>query len=110
LNETAIGMQLPAFGWRLAQYRLATRECTKAITQATVYDIAAALNVGFLDQLVDGDLLAGALAEAKRLGGYVKQPAFANTKREERGSVVAAILSNLKEDVNACFPDRPSKL
>mmetsp|Transcript_39769 Transcript_39769/g.112411 ORF Transcript_39769/g.112411 Transcript_39769/m.112411 type:complete len:247 (-) Transcript_39769:53-793(-) len=110
LNETAIGMQLPAFGWRMAQYRLATTECTKAITQATVYDTAAAARMGFLDSVVDGDVVEAALAEARRLGAYVKQPAYARTKREERAAVIAAILGNIKEDVLACFPETPSKL
>lgn len=110
LNEVAIGMQLPAFGWRLAQYRLHTTEVTKAITQATVYDVAAGMNAGFLDHLVDGAVVDSAIAEAKRLGGYVKQPAFAKTKREERKHVIEAVLSNIKEDVHMCFPDVVSKL
>lgn len=110
LNETAIGMQLPAFGWRLAQYRLATKDCTKAISQATVYDIEGAEKVGFLDLVVDGDLVQAAVAEAKRLGGYVKQPAFAKIKAAERAFVIEAVMSNIKEDVHMCFPDAPSKL
>lgn len=110
LNETAIGMQLPAFGWRLAQYRLTSPALTRAVTQASVYDVAEAMSVGFVDKLVEGDVLAAALAEGKRLGGYVKQPAFAKIKAAERGEVISNVLGNIRQDVNECFPDPPSKL
>lgn len=111
MNETAIGMVVPAFGWRLAQYRLKSHEFTRALTQGTIYDVKGAHSVGYLDELTDGDVFAAALTEAQRLGGYVKQPAFANMKREERGDLIDSVLSNIHENVTKCFADyKPSKL
>lgn len=105
LNETAIGLQLPAFGWRLAQYRLARTACTRAVTQGTVYNVEGAVAVGYIDELVDGDVLVAAVAEARRLGGYIKQRAFAAVKVAERGELIAAVLSNIKEDIAGAFPE-----
>jgi len=108
LNETAIGMQLPEFGWCLGQYRLLPTAFTRAITQATIYSVAGAAAVGYLDELVEGDVLAAAVAEARRLGSYVKQPAFANTKATERYSVIDRVRGNLRANISTCFPDGPS--
>lgn len=99
LNEAAIGMQLPAFGWRLARYRLTRPGFTMAVTQATVYDAPGAAAVGYLDELVEGDPIEAAVATASRLGQHVKQPAFANMKLIERGDVIGEILENMSEDV-----------
>jgi len=108
LNETAIGMQLPEFGWCLGQYRLSPTAFTRAVTQATIYSVDGAATVGYLDELVEGDVLAACVAEAQRLGSYVKQPAFAKTKATERCSVIDRVKGNLRANVSACFPDIPS--
>lgn len=103
MNETAIGMVLPEFGWRLGQHRLKNAEFTRAVTQATVYDVAGAASVGYVDELVGGDVLTAAVAEAKRLGGYVKQPAFAKMKMAERGELINGVLSRIKANVRECM-------
>lgn len=109
MNETAIGMQLPEFGWRLGQYRLKSTEFTRAVTQATVYDAAGANSVGFVDELVEGDVLSAAVLEARRLGGHVKQPAFAKMKMAERSDLITAVLGNIKANVRQCM-GTPAKL
>mmetsp|Transcript_91874 Transcript_91874/g.176873 ORF Transcript_91874/g.176873 Transcript_91874/m.176873 type:complete len:249 (+) Transcript_91874:70-816(+) len=105
LNETAIGMTMPEFGWCLAQFRLSPTAATRAVTQATIYSAVDAAAVGYLDELVEGDVLAAAVAEAQRLGSYVKQPAFSKTKAAERCSVLDRVRGNLRANVSACFPD-----
>mmetsp|Transcript_6026 Transcript_6026/g.6466 ORF Transcript_6026/g.6466 Transcript_6026/m.6466 type:complete len:248 (-) Transcript_6026:76-819(-) len=103
LNETAINLQLPEFGWRLAQYRLSAPHFTRAVTQGMVYNLADAVAVGYLDELVEGDAIVGAVAEARRIGGYVKQPAFSRMKSAERTPLVTSVLDNIKENIANCL-------
>jgi len=114
MNETSIGMLLPEFGWKLGRYRLRNTEFTRACTQGVVYGPEGAAAVGYIDELVeDGEVLPAAIAEARRLGSYVKQPAFANMKNAERSGLIAEVLDNIKANTSECFPESwkpPSKL
>ena len=96
LNETAIGMSLPVFGLELAKARLSPRHLTLAVTQAHIYDPEGALAAGFLDELVDEDVvLDRALAEASRLGDLPAAP-YAHNKmgvRQEYADTIAASLA-----------------
>merc|ERR1712046_534808 len=101
--------QLPEFGWRLAQCRLASKY-TEAVTFGTIYNVVEAASVGYLDKLVEGEVLKEAVAEARRLGGYIKQPAFAKIKDAERRSLTAEVLNNIQANVADCFPTPKAKL
>merc|ERR1712217_255851 len=103
MNETAIGLQLPEFGWHLGKYRLDNKVFTRAVTQATTYDLVSATTIGYIDELVDGDLLPAAIAEACRLGSHCKQPAFARMKLAERGGLIEMVTSNIKRNVADCM-------
>merc|ERR1712222_219296 len=74
LNEAAIGIQMPEFGWKLGRYRLHSTRFTRAVTQGTIFDPVGAIEVGFLDELVEGDCLTAAMTEACRLGKYLHLP------------------------------------
>jgi len=70
LNETAIGMTLPVFGLELATARLSKRHLQAATIQARLFDPEQAVDVGFLDEIVQADMLqhhclaiAGVLAQ-----------------------------------------------
>ncbi|MBW2498792.1 MAG: crotonase/enoyl-CoA hydratase family protein [Deltaproteobacteria bacterium] len=81
MNETAIGMTLPEFAVELARTRLSKRHFDRAAVHATIYDPDAAVDVGFLDRVVEPDRLEDeALQAAIRLGA-LPQPAFRNNKR-----------------------------
>lgn len=68
LNETAIGMVLPTFGLELAKARLAPHRLTEAFIQAKLYNPDEAVNVGYIDQVVDPDkVVETALAKAAEL-------------------------------------------
>jgi len=99
LNEVAIGMVLPAFGRELARHRMPGKDFDTAVMQASVYDWEGALQVGYLDTVVDGDVAQAALAEAERLGKYLKQPAFQQTKELERKIVADRILGEIDADI-----------
>ena len=95
LNETAIGMGLPVFGFELAKARLSRRYLTPAVTQAKIYDPPTAAAIGFLDEAVAGDeLLDRALGEAQMLGGYASD-AYAANKLGLRREIAATIEASL---------------
>ena len=99
LNEVAIGMRLPIFGYELARERLSKRHLIRATVQAEVYDPDGAVDAGFLDRTCDeAELVATALAEARRLAA-LPQPAYSRTKAGLRGDLAAGIRATLAEDM-----------
>lgn len=95
LNETAIGLALPAFGLELAEARLSRRHLTQATLLARLYAPVAAVDVGFLDEVVSGDSLrAAAVAKASELA-KLDAAAFAASKQGQRGAAIARVLSTL---------------
>lgn len=103
LNETAIGMALPWYGIRLGEARLSVRHRQRAILQAEIYDMAGAVDAGYLDELVDGDVAAAAVEQARRLG-ELPAPAYASTKRRLRQAVVEELLAGLDADMAEMVP------
>lgn len=104
MNETAIGMTLPTFGFELARARLSKRHYDRAVVHSTMYDPAGAVEIGILDRLVAPDQLeAECVAAAKRLG-ELKQPAFRNNKRIAHAETTDRILSTLEENLQALMP------
>ena len=57
LNETAIGMTLPEFGLELATARLSKRHLQAATIQARLFNPQQAVDVGFLDEIVNPEML-----------------------------------------------------
>ena len=94
-------MTLPQFAIDLAKARIPVTELTKALTQAKVYGPEEAVRVGYLDMLAKSsdfdDVLDAAIEEARRLGGYVKQPAFARQKLLERGPTIEELERGMAE-------------
>lgn len=97
LNETAIGMTLPTFGFELGKARLSKRYQTAAVIQAELFDPAGARDVGFLDEVVDADaVLDTALERAMALAGLPAE-AYAGNKLALRQDSIAAIRSSLDD-------------
>ncbi len=70
LNEVAIGMTLPYFGVELARARLAPTHFGRAVTLASIYSPGAAVEAGFLDEVVpEGELESRAIAVAQGFAG-----------------------------------------
>lgn len=98
LPEVAIGMTMPVFGLELARDRLSNHHLTAAVTQARIYTPQEAAQIGYLDQTAPvAALKETALTRARELGA-LSQPAFANTKRKERGSTISYIRETLVSD------------
>ncbi len=99
LNEVSIQMTLPIFAMELARARLSKRHFTSAATQAKIFDPEGARDAGFLDATATPESLHRvALAEAGRLAA-LPDPAFRNTKENERSALVRYIRETLSVDM-----------
>lgn len=101
LNEVQIGIPLPAFGLDLARDRLDPRKFTAATITAEVFTPSAAVEAGFLDELVDADtLLDDATARATALA-TLSNSAYARTKRGARQGTADKMLAELAANLDA---------
>ncbi len=95
LNETAIGMALPVFGYELSRARLSKRHQTAAFVQAQLYDPDGAKQAGFLDEVVAADqLMQQAMDKAVALSELPTE-AYAANKRILRQAQITAIENSL---------------
>lgn len=104
MNETAIGMTLPTFGFELARARLSKRHFDRAVIHSTIYDPAGAVEAGILDRLCDPDRLEVECFDAAERLATLKQPAFCNNKRIAHAETVDRVLSTLDENLNRLMP------
>ncbi len=99
LSEVAIGMTLPKFGVELARDRLTRAAFGRSTMGGEVYDVAGAIEVGYLDRSVPADELAGAArAEAERLAQLRTGP-YGATKRNARARMIDEVLAGLVDDM-----------
>jgi len=101
LNEVAIGLTLPKFAAALASERLVKTAVVSSTMGAQVHDVAGALAVGYVDQVVEvDDLLDVAVAEARRLG-QLDTAAYAGTKANLRAALIEQELARVVEDMES---------
>ncbi|WP_419918258.1 crotonase/enoyl-CoA hydratase family protein [Candidatus Poriferisocius sp.] len=102
LNETAIGMVLPASVITLARDRLSPRHVHSSVLLARLYSPATAVDAGYLDRVVpDAELEEAATAEAAGLAESLSLKAFAATRRIIRGPVADEIHRLLDNDTQS---------
>jgi hypothetical protein len=65
--------------------------------------MVGALDAGYLDELVDGDVAAAAVERARRLGELPAR-AYASTNRRLRQTVVDELLAGLDADMAEMVP------
>jgi len=100
LNETAIGMTLPAFAIETTRLRLSKRHFERAVVQSEIYDPETAVDAGFLDRVVEPEVLESeVLAVARRLG-ELDPRAFRTNKRLAHGEVAERIRSTLDANLD----------
>ena len=98
LNETQIGMVVPQYGIELAKGRFPKHVWQRAVTQAELYSPAVALELGLVDQVVEGDALMDvARAETQRLADLDKR-AFKGNKQRMRQEQIEAMRKALAQD------------
>lgn len=97
LNEVAIGLTMPWAGLALAEHRLAQPNLQRAVLEATLYTPREAVEVGFLDAVINPDDLDAACASAvERLGG-LNADAFAGTKARRNRAVLEAVRTGAEQ-------------
>jgi len=104
LNETAIGMGLPWYGIRLGEARLSVRHRQRSVLQAEIYDMAGALDAGYLDELVAADAVVDTAIERARQLGQLPGHAYGFTKRRLRQALADEVLLGLDADMETMVP------
>jgi enoyl-CoA hydratase len=96
LNEVGIGMPVPPLLLALAEQRLNAARRTEAVLLARLWTPEQAVEVGFLDDVVEvDDVLSVSVDHAKRLGTALQPDAFRVTSERMRARVAAEGLSSL---------------
>ncbi len=99
LPEVSIGMPLPRFATELARDRLTNRQFTKAALLSASYSPTAAVEAGFLDEIVADDLDETVIKRATELGANLSKDGFRITRQNARGKMIAGVLAELDADV-----------
>ena len=102
LNEVSIGMPVPVFATELARDRLSPRHLGAATVLATIYDPATAVEVGYLDAVVEPDaVVETAITRADALAQGLRRGAFAASKANLRAATTTTIRASLDADIAA---------
>ena len=91
LNETSIGLALPATGLELARDRLAPAIFQRATINAELFSPEDAVLAGYLDRVVDTLAFDSAIVQASETLAMLDLDAFAETKRRVRQSTLDRI-------------------
>ena len=96
LNESAIGMVLPPFGYDLAAFKINNKYLDRCFAGAELIDPQTAIEASFLDEVVAPEKLMGRAlekaAEMQKLDGK----AFAGNKKLVRGALTAKMAADLE--------------
>lgn len=98
LNEVAIGMVLPDWAFTIALARLSNRHVQRSVATARITDAADAVDVGYLDEVVDADqVLDVAVARASEFAA-LDAGAYRGTVVKLRGEVVTTMADQIAAD------------
>lgn len=98
-NEVAIGLTMPRVAAAMLKHRLTPAAYQRAVALSEFFDVDAALNAGFFDELVSPDeSLARAAARAEEYKG-LDQKAHAVSKRRIRARLVRKIRFSIPLDL-----------
>jgi enoyl-CoA hydratase len=108
LPEVEIGMPLPIFAVEFARDRLSKRHFVSAVQHARVTTPADAVDVNFLDRVVDPESVESeTMAAAHDLADRLRERAFVLTRENTRVSTARAIQAGLDEDMAAFEIEAP---
>lgn len=91
LNETAIGLAMPACGVEIARDRLAPTLFQRAVINAELFSPEAAATAGFLDHVVTAADFDATVAEAAKTLADLDAATFAEVKRRMRQATLDRI-------------------
>ena len=95
LNETAIGMTHLPWGLELIASRLAVGHISRAVIQAKLYDPQAAIEVGYLDEVVSADAISQRSTEVATALTNLPKGTYAQTKLDVRRTSLAVIKDSI---------------
>jgi len=90
LNEVRIGMALPEFGVAVASHRLSPTAVTRAVVLGELVDPVGAQAFGFVDHVVDDDVMTAATDAAREIAA-LPADAVALTKQRRNAALLAAL-------------------
>ncbi len=88
LNEVSIGLPLPGFGVELARARLANTAIAQTVLFSQPHNPSTASEVGFIDQVVEPEVLLSTAEEKARELAKLDGRTFAETKQSFRGQIM----------------------
>ena len=97
LPETAIGMQLPPLLIELATSRISVQHATRVILQSEVYTPEAAVDAGFIDEVVPAEELASRTMEIARKLAELPQAQYAENKLSVRARHLKVMKDSLAQ-------------
>jgi enoyl-CoA hydratase len=103
LIETEIGMVLPRWAAELARERLSPRELQIATVGAKMYDPDGACAAGFLDSVVEADLLGETALAAAARWAKLPRAAYRGQVHMNRGDVLGRLADAVAVDRGRTF-------
>jgi enoyl-CoA hydratase len=103
LIETEIGLALPRWAAELARERLSPRQLQIATVGAKMYDPDGAREAGFLDAVVEPDLLAESALEAANRWAKLARGAYRAQVHVNRGDVLGRLAYAIGVDRGRTF-------
>jgi len=98
-NEVALGLTMPRVAASMLEHRLSPAAFQRAVTLSETFDVEAALQAGFFDELVEPDqLLARATTKAES-ALQLDMPAHTASKRRIRKALIRKIRISLWLDL-----------
>ena len=98
-NEVAIGLPMPRVAAAMLRHRLTPAAYQRAVTLSEFFSSEAALDAGFMDELVDpNELMARAQQRATQFG-ELDRDAHTKTKRRIRAALVRRIRLSIPLDL-----------
>ena len=95
LNESAIGMVLPPFGYDLAAFKINNAYLDRCFAGAELIDPQTAIEASFLDEVVAPDTLMARATEKAKEMQKLDGKAFAGNKKLLRGALTAKMTADL---------------
>jgi len=99
LNEIAIGLPLPIGAFEIARLALGSRGLRYGVLEAQMHGAARALELGFVDEVVEPARLEVRCIELARRLAANGRLAYAHSKRALQREAVARVLSQPREEL-----------
>jgi enoyl-CoA hydratase len=99
MNEVRIGLTMPWFAVELARHRLQPAHFDRGVISAAMYSPAAAVEPGFLDEVVAPEAVLSRARETAEALAELNAAAHAATKLRARGEVLKALRAAIESEL-----------